>query len=178
MNSLTTAQFFALFMHFAALSLIAVGGAITTAPDMHRYLVNEQGWISNEQFTASVALAQAAPGPNILFVAVIGYNVAGLSGALAAMAGIMLPSSMLVVWATRWTRARRETIGVRAFNAGLAPLTLGLLLSTGWILSEPAPDSVGAVMLVAVTVLATVKTRVSPMWLIALGAAAGMLGLA
>lgn len=178
MNSLTAAQFFALFMHFAALSLIAVGGAITTAPDMHRYLVSEQGWISNEQFTASVALAQAAPGPNILFVAVIGYNVAGLAGALAAMAGIMLPSSMLVVWATRWTRARRETIGVRAFNAGLAPLTLGLLLSTGWILSEPARDSVGAVILVVVTVLLTVKTRVSPMWLIALGAVAGMLGLA
>jgi len=178
MNSLTGAQFFALFMHFAALSLIAVGGAITTAPDMHRYLVSEQGWISNEQFTASVALAQAAPGPNILFVAVIGYNVAGLSGALAAMVGIMLPSSMLVVWATRWTRARRETIGVRAFNAGLAPLTLGLLLSTGWILSEPARDSVGAVVLVAITVLATVKTRLSPMWLIALGALAGMLGLA
>jgi len=178
MNSLTAAQFFALFMHFAALSLIAVGGAITTAPDMHRYLVSEQGWISNEQFTASVALAQAAPGPNILFVAVIGYNVAGLAGALAAMAGIMLPSSMLVVWATRWTRARRETIGVRAFNAGLAPLTLGLLLSTGWILSEPARDSIGAVILVAVTVLLTVKTRVSPMWLIALGAVAGMLGLA
>jgi len=178
MNSLTAAQFFALFMHFAALSLIAVGGAITTAPDMHRYLVSEQGWISNEQFTASVALAQAAPGPNILFVAVIGYNVAGLAGALAAMAGIMLPSSMLVVWATRWTRARRETIGVRAFNAGLAPLTLGLLLSTGWILSEPARDSIGAVILVAVTVLLTVKTRVSPMWLIGLGAMAGMLGLA
>ena len=178
MNSFTAAQFFALFMHFAALSLIAVGGAITTAPDMHRYLVSEQGWISNEQFTASVALAQAAPGPNILFVAVIGYNVAGLAGALAAMAGIMLPSSMLVVWATRWTRARRETIGVRAFNAGLAPLTLGLLLSTGWILSEPARDSIGAVILVAVTVLLTVKTRVSPMWLIALGAVAGMLGLA
>ena len=177
MNSLTAAQFFALFMHFAALSLIAVGGAITTAPDMHRYLVNEHGWISNEQFTASVALAQAAPGPNILFVAVIGYNVAGLAGALAAMAGIMLPSSTLTLYATRWARARRETIGVRAFNAGLAPLTLGLLLSTGWILSEPARDSIGAVVLVAVTVLVMVKTRVSPMWLIALGAVAGMLGL-
>jgi chromate transporter len=67
---------------------------------------------------------------------------------------------------------------VRAFNAGLAPLTLGLLLSTGWILSEPARDSIGAVVLVAVTVLVMVKTRVSPMWLIALGAIAGMLGLA
>ena len=69
------------------LSLLAVGGAITTAPDMQRYVVGEHGWISDAQFTASVAIAQAAPGPNVLFVAVIGWNVAGLAGVPATMAG-------------------------------------------------------------------------------------------
>ena len=76
----------ALFGHFLLLSLLAVGGAITTAPDMHRYLVAEHGWISDAQFTTSVALAQAAPGPNLLFVAVltvIGMLISDL--ALAAL---------------------------------------------------------------------------------------------
>ena len=64
-----------LVVHFASLSLLAVGGAITTAPDMHRYLVGQQGWLSDAQFTSSIALSQAAPGPNVLFVALLGWNV-------------------------------------------------------------------------------------------------------
>ncbi|TNY02958.1 chromate transporter, partial [Escherichia coli] len=65
-------------------------------------------WLSDSEFTASIALAQAAPGPNILFVAVLGYNVAGLAGAAASMAGILLPSTVLTLTATRWARANRE----------------------------------------------------------------------
>ena len=66
-----------LFTHFLVLSLLAVGGAITTAPDMHRYLVTEQHWLSDAQFTSSIAIAQAAPGPNVLFVADVARSAAG-----------------------------------------------------------------------------------------------------
>jgi len=71
----TPADWLALFTHFLTLSLLAVGGAITTAPDMHRYLVTDQHWLTEVQFTSSIALAQAAPGPNVLFVALMGWNV-------------------------------------------------------------------------------------------------------
>ena len=87
------------------LSLLAIGGAITTAPDMHRYVVDEHHWISDAQFSASIAIAQAAPGPNVLFVAVLGWNVAGPLGALATMAGTLLPSTALTLVATRWGAA-------------------------------------------------------------------------
>ncbi|WP_255358907.1 chromate transporter [Rhizobacter sp. Root1221] len=176
--TLHAADLFALFAHFTMLSLLAVGGAITTAPDMHRYLVAEQHWLTDAQFTASVALAQAAPGPNVLFVAVLGYNVAGLPGAMAAMAGIMLPSTTLALWATRWGRSRRETRGVRAFTLGMAPLTLGLLLSTGWVLAEPSRQIPGAMLLVGLSTVVMARTRLSPMWLVALGAVAGAAGYA
>ena len=169
-----------LFTHFLVLSLLAVGGAITTVPDMHRYIVVEQHWLTEAQFTASIAIAQAAPGPNVLFVAVLGWNVAGAWGARATMAGNLLPSSVLTLWATRWGAQRRETRGVRAFTAGLMPLTLGLLSATGWVLAEPyVADPAhrwGAVGLVGVTVLAMTRTRLSPMWLVALGAFVGVLG--
>jgi len=72
---LSAADWLALWTHFLSLSLLAVGGAITTAPDMHRYLVDEQHWLTDGQFTASIALAQAAPGPNVLFVALMGWHV-------------------------------------------------------------------------------------------------------
>jgi chromate transporter len=170
-----------LFAHFLVLSLLAVGGAITTVPDMHRYIVVEHHWLTDAQFTASIALAQAAPGPNVLFVAVLGWNVAGFLGMLATMTGILLPSTVLSVWATRWGTQRRETRGVRAFTQGLTPLTLGLLLSTGWVLAQPYLENPahrwGALGLIVVTVLAMLRTKLSPMWLVALGTAAGAFGL-
>lgn len=179
-TGLSPADLFGLFTHFLVLSLLAVGGAITTVPDMHRYIVAEHHWISDAQFTSSIAIAQAAPGPNVLFVAVLGWNVAGPLGAFATMAGILLPSTVLSLWATRWGAQRRETRGVRAFTTGLTPLTLGLLLATGWVLAEPylrdASHRWGAFGLIAVTVFVMLRTRLSPMWLVALGAVAGLLG--
>lgn len=165
-----------LFLHFTMLSLLAVGGALTTAPEMQRYVVGERGWLSDAQFTESVALAQAAPGPNLLFVAVVGFNVAGLAGVLAAMAGSLLPSTTLTLWASGQLNQHRESPAVRAFSAGFAPLTLGLLVATGWVLLEPVRTHPGALLLAAGTVLAMWKTRLSPLWLIAAGALAGAMG--
>ncbi len=170
-----------LFLHFLMLSPMSIGGAITTVPEMHRYLVDQAGWLSDTQFTASIALAQAAPGPNILFVAVLGWNVAGLGGALTTMAGIMLPSTLLTLGATRWARANREHLGVRAFSAGMMPLTLGLILATGWLLALPflrvEEHRWGTLTLIAVTVLLTLKTRLGLVWMVAAGGVLGALGL-
>jgi chromate transporter len=174
------ADLFGLLTHFLVLSFLAVGGAITTVPDMHRYIVTEQHWLTDAQFSASIAIAQAAPGPNVLFVAVLGWNVAGPLGTLATMTGILLPSTVISLWVTRWGGQRRETRGVRAFTSGLAPLTLGLLLSTGWVLAEPylrePQHRWGAAALIGISIFAMLRTRLSPTWLVALGAAAGALG--
>lgn len=178
MNMLSAAELLSLFGQFLVLSMLSIGGAITTAPEMNRYLVGDQHWLTDAQFTASVAIAQAAPGPNVLFVAVLGWNVAGPIGAFATMSGILLPSTALSLWATRWGQARRETRGVRAFTTGMAPLTIGLLLATGWVLAGPAAGHAGAMLLVAATVLVMLRTRLSPMWPVAAGAVAGALGWA
>ncbi|MFT3665942.1 chromate transporter [Piscinibacter sp.] len=180
MNGLAWSDLLGLAGHFMLLSLVAIGGAITTASDMQRYLVAEHGWISDAQFTSSIAIAQAAPGPNVLFVAVIGWNVAGVAGMLATLIGIMLPSTLLVMAVSRWAARRRDSLAVRAFATGMAPLTLGLLLATGWVLAEPfvrvPAQRIGALALIGVTIAVMLGTRVSPIWLVALGAATGALG--
>ena len=168
----------ALFGQFLLLSLLAIGGAITTAPDMQRFVVVQHGWLSEVQFGASVALAQAAPGPNVLFVAVIGFNVAGLVGALACLVGTLLPSTLLTLHATRWGERRRDWRLIRAFTGGLMPLTLGLLLATGWILFEPAWSHPGSAVLAALTIVIMLRTRWSPLVPVALGAVAGAMGWA
>lgn len=173
---LDAADLLALFVHFLMLSLLAIGGAISTAPDMQRFVVGERGWLSDGQFTASIALAQGAPGPNVLFVAVIGWNVGGLAGVLAAMLGNLLPSTTLALTATRWGESRREARPVRAFTQGMAPLTLGLLLATAWVLAEPMRGHAATWALVGLTLFVMLRTKLSPLWPMALGAAAGALG--
>ncbi|OWQ93089.1 chromate transporter [Roseateles aquatilis] len=171
----------ALCLHFLMLSLLSIGGAITTAPDMHRYLVAERHWLTDTQFTSSIALAQAAPGPNILFVAVLGFNVSGLAGAAAAMLGIMLPSTLLVVAATRWARANRDHIGVRSFTVGMAPLTLGLMIATGWLLAAPYVVEPGhrwaTLALMAATLFLTMRTKLGIVWMVLGGGVLGALGV-
>ncbi|MBA4262817.1 MAG: chromate transporter [Comamonadaceae bacterium] len=184
-----------LFTHVASLSLLAVGGAITTAPDMHRHLVAEQGWLSDAQFTSSIALSQAAPGPNVLFVALLGWNVGlnagggptagamawglALLGALLSMTATLLPSSVLTYTATRWARRNRERRSVRAFKTGMAPIVIALLVATGWLLSaahhQPATDWPLWLLTACVTLLVW-RTKVHMLWLIGAGALLGALG--
>ena len=192
----TPANWLDLFTHFASLSLLAVGGAITTAPDMHRYLVLQNGWLSETQFSSSIAISQAAPGPNVLFVAVLGWNVGlnagggpsagwvawalALCGVLVTMVAILLPSSVLTYTATRWAHQNRELRAVRAFKTGMAPIVIALLIATGWLLTgsheHPARDWPLWVVTAATTVLVW-RTKMHLLWMIGAGGLLGALGL-
>ena len=191
----TFANWLELFTHFATLSLLGVGGAITTAPDMHRYLVHQQGWLSDAQFTSSIALSQAAPGPNVLFVALLGWNLGlnaaggpgagaiawwtALLGVVVTLTAIMLPSSVLTYTATRWAHKNRDLRAVRAFKTGMAPIVIALLVATGWLLTathdQPARDW-RLWLLTAVATLIVWRTKLHLLWLIGAGAVLGGLG--
>ncbi len=167
----------ALFGHFLALSLMSIGGAITLVPDMHRRLVVDTGLLSDTDFTSAIALAQAAPGPNVLFVALMGWYSGGLGGAVISMVGIMLPSTTLALAVSRWVSTRRHWLSVQAFQAGMVPVTIGLLLATGWHLAPPIQTEPKALLLSAVIALLVWRTKVSLIWLVLAGAVLGGLGL-
>ncbi len=193
--TLSSADWLLLFTHFLSLSLLSIGGAITTAPDMHRYLVSQQAWLSDAQFSASIALAQAAPGPNVLFVALVGWNVGinagggvaagthawgfGLLGVLIAMIGIMLPSTTLTYAAARWGHQNRELRAVRAFKQGMAPIVIALLMATGWVLAKGHGDATRdwpLWLLASCTALVIWRMRLHMLWLLGAGAALGWMG--
>jgi chromate transporter len=172
----TFADTLPLFGHFLVMSLFALGGAIVLAPEMHRLMVSQMQVLTDAQFNAAIAIGQAAPGPNVMFVAVLGYQAAGLAGAAMTLGGIMLPSTLVAISAARWTHARQHRIGVRAFRAGLAPITIALLASTGWILTAQNPTA-PVIVVTAASALLTWRTRIHVLWLIAAGAVAGAFGL-
>ncbi len=165
----------ALFGHFLLFSMLSIGGAITVAPDMHRVLVDRMGLLTDPQFNASIAIAQAAPGPNILFVAVMGYQAAGLLGAATTLIGIMLPSTTLALAAARWGNARRDRLALRAFRSGMAPIVIALLIATGWILSAQTPGW-AHVLLTMASAIVVWRTKIHLLWMIAIGGAVGALG--
>lgn len=199
MTALPAVQWLDLFLHFASLSILAIGGAITTAPDMQRYLVVERGWINHEQFSSSIALSQAAPGPNILFVALLGWNIGlgaagvppgtaattwqayalALGGVAVTMSGIMLPSTALTFVASRWGHRNRELRAVRAFKQGMAPIVIALLVATGWLLAANNKGDEHHLALWAVSAVSCLlvwKTRLHLLWMLAAGAIAGWMG--
>ncbi len=191
--SLTGSDWLDLFTHFMSLSLLAVGGAITTAPDMHRYLVDQRHWLTEGQFTSSIALAQAAPGPNVLFVALMGWNIGlnagGGTGGMAwtyaalgmaiAMVGILLPSTTLTFMAARWGHKNRELRAVRAFKQGMAPLVIALLIATSWILASSHGSDLKnwpMWLLTGISALLVWRTKLHLLWLLGTGALLGWLG--
>lgn len=191
---MATPDWLALFVHYLSLSLLSVGGAITTAPDMHRYLVDQQHWLTDPQFNASIAIAQAAPGPNVLFIALLGWNVglnAGTAlgasgwwtapfGMLVAMTGIMVPSTTLTYLAARWGHQNRELRAVRAFKQGMAPIVIALLVATGWILATGGNYTLShwpLWLVTVVTALVVWRTKLHLLWLLGAGALLGWLGL-
>ena len=194
--TLTAADWLLLLTHFLSLSLLAIGGAVSTLPDMHRMLVNDQHWLLDSQFNASVALAQAAPGPNVLFVALLGWNVGlnasgaaagshvawmyGLAGMTLSMLGVLLPSTTLTLMASRWAHNNRDLRAVRAFKQGMAPVVVGLLMATSAILALSSGNTLEhwpLWLLSASCGLLVWRTKLHLLWLLGAGALLGWWGL-
>lgn len=181
---LSLSDWLSLFSHFLLLSLMSIGGAISTTSEMHRFLVEQHHWLTPSQFNASIAIAQAAPGPNVLFVALMGWNVginagsfpAALLGVLVTMVGIMLPSTTITYLAAQWGHRNSQLHSVRAFKQGMAPIVIALLISTGWILASANHNAATDWPLWLLSVFSGLiiwGTKTHLLWLLALGAMLG-----
>src|SRR3546814_5848958 len=129
---------FGLLVQLVLLSLVAIGGVNTVLPELHRLIVTEGGWMSGAEFTALYALAQSAPGPNVIFVTLLGWQLAGLGGALAATAAVCGPSFIIAYVVASLSVARGESAWFRLIRRALVPLPTGLLVATPRPLTETA----------------------------------------
>lgn len=181
---LSAADWLNLFAHYLMLSLMSVGGAISTTAEMHRFLVEQHHWLTQAQFNESIAIAQAAPGPNVLFVALMGWNVGLNAGSYAAaflgvfitMVGILLPSTTLTYMAAQWGYRNRDLRVVRAFKQGMAPLVIALLMSTGLLLGGANHNFATDWPIWTLSIVAGLiiwRTKVHLLWLLAAGALLG-----
>ena len=188
----------ALFLHFASLSLLSVGGAIMLVPAMQHFFVEETHWMSGAQFNAAVSISQAAPGPNILFVALMGWSagsawlvsanpaagwalklLVGIITALIALTAMILPSTTLNYFAGRWAHQNQNLLSVKAFKQGMSPIVIGLLIATGWVMARAHGDwqqDWAAWLLTAGAALLAWRTELHLLVLLTAGAIIGALG--
>ncbi len=161
---------------FTLMSLLAVGGANAAIPEMHRFAVDVQGWMTSRQFADMFALAQLSPGPNVIIVTLIGYHVAGLAGALVATAAMCGPTCLLAYGVGHiWEKFRHARWRI-AIQTGMVPVSVGLIGASAWVLALASDHNAVAAAITIATAAVAYFTKVNPLWLFILAAAMGMLG--
>jgi len=169
--------YLALLASFAACSLIAVGGANAVVPEMHRQTVDIHQWLSDRTFSELFALAQAAPGPNVVFVALLGHYVAGVPGALITMFAMCAPSCTIAYGVARVIDRFKEAPWRIVIEAALVPMTIGLIAASALIVARAADRSAATLAITAASFTVCYWTRITPLLALALAAALGLMGV-
>jgi chromate transporter len=166
-----------LAVQFAIMALLALGGANAVVPEMHRQAVELRGWMTDRQFTDMFAMSQAAPGPNVMLVTLIGYHVAGFAGALVTTLAMCGPTAVLAHFLGKtWDRFRDRPWRI-AVQAGVVPISVGLVGASAIVLTGAAVHSLAAAAITVATAVVAIWSRWNPLWLIAIGGLAGLTGV-
>jgi len=163
----------ALAKTFALISIISVGGATATVPEIHRQIVETNHWMDDAAFANSMAVAQITPGPNVMIIGMMGWQIAGLAGLVVAMAGMLVPSCTLAFCAGRFMERYAHNWLVMAARKALAPLAVGLILASGVILSRAAAHDALTIAITAGMTLFVVQKKSNPLIGILVAAALG-----
>jgi len=161
----------ALIAVFAPLSLLSIGGGQATIPAMQHQAVTVHGWLTNGEFADLFAIARAAPGPTTLIVALIGWQVFGFYGAVAATLAIFVPSSLLMYAAAAWWQRNEKSAIRSAIEQGLAPIAVGLIFSGALIVLGAARAGPLALATTAAVCVVQSTTKISAYAIV--GAVAG-----
>jgi chromate transporter len=162
---------------FAVLSLFAIGGGNSAVPEMHRFSVDVQHWLTDRQFADTFALAQLTPGPNLIIVTLIGYHVAGVAGALVTTLAMCGPSGLFAYFVGRASDRFKGAYWHGAVSRGLVPVTLGLTASSAIVIATTSDYGWAAAAVTAGTALTAYFMRVHPLWAFAVAALLGLSGL-
>jgi len=169
--------YLALILNFALFSLMAVGGANSVVPEMHRQAVEVHQWISDRKFSELFAIAQAAPGPNVVFVTLLGYYIAGLPGALITTVAMCGPTCTIAYFVARVFDRFKSASWRIVIQAGLVPVTIGLIAASALIVARAADRNAMTALITAASFALAFWTRITPLAALGVAAVLGLLGL-
>jgi chromate transporter len=162
---------------FGLMSLLAIGGANSTIPEMHRVAVDVQHWLSDSQFADMFAISQLSPGPNVLIVTLIGYHVAGIAGALVATFAMCGPSAAFAYFVSNMLTRSSHSTWPAILQAALVPVSIGLMCASGLILTLTSDSTWTAAVLTLGAAALALATRLNPLWMLVMGGILGFAGV-
>ena len=163
----------ALAIVFTQLSLLAFGGGPAILPEMQHQVVEVHHWLSAAEFSTMFAMAQAAPGPNMMIVPLVGWHVAGPAGLLVTSFAKFGPSSVITVFALKfWNQFKDHPLRER-FEKALKPITVGLVLVSAWIIADASAQNSLLITIIAIATVMSLFKKVHPLWVMLFGAVAG-----
>lgn len=161
-----------LIITFGTISLMAIGGANAVVPEFHRQMVDVLSWMDAPTFARLFAIAQTAPGPNVMLASILGWHVAGTPGLLVATAAILTPSSLLALAASRGLQRYSGNHAVRIATLALVPIALGLMLASGIVAAFAADAGLIGFAITAATAVVTYRSKINPLVPMAVGTVA------
>ena len=162
---------------FGLMSLLAIGGANSTIPEMHRIAVEVRHWMTDAQFADMFAISQLSPGPNVLIVTLIGYHVAGIAGALVATLAMCGPSAVFAYLVSNILTRSSQAVWPAILQAALVPISIGLMCASGLVLALTADRTWIAAVLTIGAAIVAFMTRLNPLWLLVVGGLLGFAGI-
>ncbi|MEI9924430.1 MAG: chromate transporter [Bradyrhizobium sp.] len=162
---------------FGVMSLFAVGGGNAALPEMHRVAVDVQHWLTDKQFADAFAISQLSPGPNVLIVTLIGYSVAGVTGALVATLAMCLPTALMAYGVSRILTKSSHSRWPAIIQSALVPLSIGLMGASGFILARASDHTWVAALFTIVAAILAASTKLNPFWMLLAGGCLGFAGL-
>ena len=164
-----------LFLTFAGMSVLLFGGGFVFIPLIQQIVVQEQGWLTRQEFIDAIALGQITPGPILISAAFIGYKVMGFLGAAIATVAIFLPPALLMLVSAHFLMRARESTVVKAVLRGIRPAVIGMIAAAAWSIGATAVPNwlSAAIFLAALTAL--FRLRVDVAWIIPSAGLAGLL---
>jgi chromate transporter len=162
-------------LYFALLSLVSVGGIPSVMSEMQRLVVDVEGWMSAAEYTQLFAIAQAAPGPNVLVTALIGWKVAGIAGGLVALGAFCAPAAALAYTIGGFWDRMRDAPWRKVVQRALVPITVGFVVSGGYVLATPQGFAWQSALIAGAGAAALYATKLNPLWILASGGALGFL---
>lgn len=173
MNAKTLIQ---ILLLFSSLSILSIGGGNTVLPEMHHKAVSNYHWLTDKQFADIFAISQSAPGPSILIVTMLGYKAAGVFGAILATIAMMVPAGILVYIVSRVWESAKESPVRAAIEKGFAPLTVGLVLASAFVMSKAADHDWRAFLLTGICTVIFTTTKINPLFIVSIAGFIGWMG--
>jgi chromate transporter len=165
-----------LFLKLSAFSALAFGGINALLPALYELSVVQEHWLDTQTFANFFAIAQAAPGPNLMTVTLIGWHVYGVIGAIVASIAICWPSSIMIYHLQGYIGRLSNPIKKQTIQFAASALAVGLVLGSAWNISQQINQNEKAFALTFISIAIVVFTRWHPLYLIAIGGVLGVLG--